>query len=324
MRRRDVLFLAGGATLLSLPARSQQNEIPRIGFLSPAAALSPLDRAFVSGLRELGYVEGKNILIEYRFAEGEFQRLPELALELVQLRVEVIAAVVTQASLAAQRATDTIPVVMLAVSDPIGSGLVKSLARPEANITGTASMTAEVVGKSLEILKEVVPDATRVAILWNPGNAVFQHQLLKEAKRAAELLSFEVRTFGVQTPDEIDEAFAAMTEANFPALLVAGDPILIRHHRLIIEHAERSQLPAMYSNREIAEAGGLMAYGPSMETQFRRAATYVDRLLKGAAPADLPVERPTQFELVINLRGAEALGLTLPLPLLARADEVIE
>ena len=324
MRRRDFVSLAGAVALLSFGAQAQQDPLPRIGFLSPTAALTASDKVFLRGLRELGYFEGKTILIEYRFAEGEFERLPELAAELVQLGVDVIVARVTQASLAAKNATDAIPIVMLAVSDPIGSGLVESLARPGANVTGTASMNAEVVGKSLEILKEVVPDASRVAVLWNPGNAVFQQQMLREAEEAAETLELELRAFGVQAPDEIDSAFAAIAEAKVNALLVLGDPILIRHQQLIIEHAQSGRLPAIYASRETAEAGGLMAYGPNMKAQFWRAATYVDRILRGAEPADLPVEQPTQFELVVNLNAAKSLGLTFPLPLLARADEVIE
>jgi putative tryptophan/tyrosine transport system substrate-binding protein len=324
MRRRDFVLLGGACVLTSSSAWAQQDRIPTIGFLSPADVLLPSDKAFLQGLQDLGYIEGKTILMEYRFAHGKFERLWDFAAELALLNVDVIVARVTQASLAAKKATGSIPIVMLAVSDPIGSGLVDNLARPNANVTGTASMNAEVVGKSLEILKEVVPGASRVAVLWNPGNAVFQQQSLSKAERAAEALALELRAFGAQMPEEIEGAFAAMTEAQVDALLVLGDPVLVRYQGLIIEQAEKNRLPAIYATRESAEAGGLMAYGPNMEAQFRRAAVYVDKILKGAAPADLPVEQPTQFELVVNLNAAEALGLTFPLPILARADEVIE
>lgn len=324
MRRRGFLFLAGACAFQPSQAWAQKARLPTIGYLSPADVLLPADKAFILGLQSLGYFEGRTILIEYRFAGGNFERLSELARELVRLNVDLIVARVTQASLAAKKATRTIPIVMLGVSDPVGSGLVENLARPNENVTGTASMNAEVIGKSLEILKEVAPAASRVAVLWNPSNAVFQQQLLSRAERAAKSLKLELRAFGVQAPEEIEGAFAAMTESQVDALLVLGDPVLVRHQSLIIELAERTRLPAMYANKESAEAGGLMAYGPNIEAQFRRAAVYVDKILKGAAPTDLPVEQPTQFELVINLNSAKALGLALPVPLLARADEVIE
>lgn len=324
MRRRDFLLLVSAATLLPLTAEAQQDQLPRIGFLSPAAELTSVDRAFLQGLEELGYFDGKTIDIKYRFAGGKFEQLPALASELVQLPVDIIVTRVTQASLAAMNATGTIPIVMLAVSDPVGSGLVESLARPGANITGTASMSAEVVGKSLEILREVVPNASRVAVLWNPANAVFQQQMLSEAEKAATTLGIELIRFGVQAPGDIDGAFAAIAEAKVDGLLVLGDPILIRHQKPIIAHAQANRLPAIYATREAAEAGGLMAYGPNMNAQFHRAAIYVDRILQGAEPAELPVEQPTDFELVLNLNAAKALGLDVPPPLLARADEVIE
>jgi putative ABC transport system substrate-binding protein len=283
------------------------------------------DESFRQGLRELGYVEGKNIVIDYRFAEGKFDRLPDLAAELVELKVDVIVAQVTQASLAAKGATKTIPIVMQGVSDPVGTGLVASLARPGANITGTSAMSAEVVGKSLELLKETVPKLSRVAVLWNPNNAIFQAQMLRETQIAAGALAVELQILGAGGAEEIDQAFAAMTRGRAGALLVLPDPVFNFLHRArIVDLAEKSRLPAMYGARDFAAAGGLMVYGPNYADLFRRAATYVVKILKGASPADLPVEQPTKFELIINLKTAKALGLTIPIPLLGRADEVIE
>ena len=328
-RRAFITGLAGAVAapaLLGAPlAHAQQpGKLPRIGYLSPASGITFQDDAFRQGLRELGYVEGQNIVIEYRFAEGKFDRLADLAAELVRLKVDVIVAVVTQASLAAKAATTTIPIVMAFVSDPVGSGLVTSLARPGANITGTSSMTAEVVGKSLEVLKEAVPNATRVAVLWTPSNMFFQAQMLRQTEMAAARLGVELQTHGARGPDELDRAFAAMTGASASALLVLGDPILILNRTLIVKLAEQSRLPAMYGSKQYASAGGLMTYGANDTEMYRRAASYVDKILKGAKPADLPVEQTTKFDLVINLKTAKVLGLTIPLPLLGRADEVIE
>jgi len=323
-RRTFIKGLVGSAVAWPFAARAQQAEkVPKIGYLAPSSA-SARAEVFRQGLRELGYVEGKNIVIEYRFAEGEFDRLPDLAAELARLEVDVIVSVATQASLAAKGATRTIPIVMANVSDPVGSGLVASLARPGANVTGMASMTAEVVGKSLELLKETVPKLSRVAVLWNPENAIFQAQMLRETQIAAGALGVVLQTFGARGADEFDRAFAAINRAHVGALLVLADNILILHRAQILDFAEKSRLPAMYGSREHAADGGLMAYGPRYDDLFRRAASYVDKILKGAKPADLPVEQPTKFEFVINVKTAKALGLTIPIPLLGRADEVIE
>ena len=325
MRRRDFIkVIAGSTAAWPLAAHAQQpGKVPRIGYLSSSSA-SAREEALWQGLRELGYVEGKNIVIEYRFAKGKFDQLPDLAAELVRLEVDVIVAAATQASLAAKGVTRTIPIVMSIVSDPVGSGLIASLARPGANITGTASMTAEVVGKSLELLKETVPKLSRVAVLWNPDNAIFQAQMLRETQVAAGALGVQLRTFGARGADEFDRAFAAMTRARAGALLVLADTILILHRAPIVDFAAKSRLPAMYGTRDYAAAGGLMSYGPNYADILRRTATYVDKILKGAKPADLPVEQPTKFEFVINLKTARTLGLNIPLPLLGRADEVIE
>ena len=329
MKRREFITLLGGAAAAwPVVAHGQQpGKLPRIGYLSPSSAASGFlgrDNAFREGLSELGYAEGKNIIIEYRFADGQFDRLAALAAELVALNVDIIVAVVTQASVVAKEATATIPIVMVAVSDPLGSGLVPSLARPGGNVTGTASQTTEMVGKSLQLLKEVAPKAARVAVLWNPDNAVFQAQMLKETRRAGAALGLQLTDFGTRNPAELDRSFAAITEQSADALVVLADPFLLLHRGEIVGFAERRRLPAVYGIKDYAAAGGLMTYAADMLEQFRRATAYVDKILKGAKPADLPVEQPTKFELVINLKTAKALGLEIPLPLLARADEVIE
>jgi putative ABC transport system substrate-binding protein len=248
MRRRAFLTLLGGAAMWPLAARAQQaGKVARIGYLSPGSASVRID-AFRQGLRELGYVEEKNILIEYRFAEGNFDRLADLAAQLVQLKVDVIVAEATQASLAAKDATRTIPIVMLIVADPVGFGLVASLARPGANITGTSSMTAEVAGKSLQVLKEVVPKASRVAILWNPKNVVAQAKMLQETEVVAAVLGVQLQLVGVPGPGEFNSAFAEITRGDANALLIMADPILVLHKTRIVEFAEKSRLPAMYGN----------------------------------------------------------------------------
>jgi putative tryptophan/tyrosine transport system substrate-binding protein len=309
-------------------ARAQQlGKVPRIGYLSPGSA-SPGPLAyhdeFQRGLRELGYVEGQNIVIEYRFAEGNFDRLDQLAAELVQLNVDIIVSVVTQASLAAKNATSTIPIVIVSVADPVGAGLVASLARPGANVTGTSAMTSEVIGKSLALLKQTVPIVSPVAVLWNPGNVTYQGQILRETEMAAGKLGVELQTFGVRAPDEFDRTFTAITSARAASLLVLPDPLFSAYTARIADLADKSRLPAMFGLREDVAAGGLLAYGPKYADLYRRAASYVDKILKGAKPADLPVEQPTKFEFAINLKTAKALGLTIPSGILAIAEEVVE
>jgi len=301
----------------------QATTITRIGFLS-ASEPSPMAEAFRRGLRDLGYVEDRNIVIHARWAEGRFDRLPDLAAELVSLNVDIFVAVVTQASLAVKHVAGTTPIVMVGVTDPVGAGLVDSLARPGRNITGTSSMGDDTVGKSLQLLMEVAPRVSRVAVLWNPANPVFQAQLLREAEVAAQALGSQLQPLEVRNPNELDRAFAAMTRQRAGALLVLPDPMFNFHRQRIIELAARSRLPAMYGLREWAEAGGLVSYGADYTELSRRAATYVDRILKGAAPADLPVEPPTKFELVVNLKAAKALNLKIPQSVLLRADEVVE
>jgi putative tryptophan/tyrosine transport system substrate-binding protein len=329
MRRRDLLGVLGSAVLAWPPAaRGQQvGKVPRIGYLSPGSA-SPGPLAyhdeFQRGLRELGYVEARNIVIEYRFADGKFDRLAALAAELVQLNVDVIVSVVTQASVAAKNATRTIPIVIVSVGDPVGAGLVASLARPGANVTGTSGMTTEVVGKSLGLFKQTVPKVSPMAVLWNPNNVVYQGQMLRETEVTAQTLGIQLQMFGARGPDEFNRTFAAIASARAASLLVLPDPVFSAHTARIADFADKSRLPAMYGLREDAAAGGLMAYGPNYADLYRRAASYVDKILKGAKPADLPVEQPSKFEFVINLKTAKTLGLTIPPGVLAIADEVIE
>ena len=300
----------------------QPKKIPRLGFLSPTSADSRVE-AFRQGLRELGYVEGQNIAIEYRSADGKFDRLPDLALELVRLKVDVVVAVVTQASLAAKMATGTIPVVMIGVSDPVGSGLVVSLARPGANITGTSSMTAEIIGKQLELIKETLPKISRVAALWNPANPIFQAIQRRETEVAARALGMQLQFVEARAPDEIDRAFAGVAKERMRALLVLNDPVFTAQRKQIADLSAKHRFPTVSGTREYTEVGGLMAYGPSFPDMYRRAAYYVDRILKGTKPADLPVEQPMKFELIINLKTAKQIGLTIPPNVLARADKVI-
>ena len=301
----------------------QPKKIPRLGFLSPTSDDSRVE-AFRQGLRELGYVEGQNIAIEYRSADGKFDRLPDLALELVRLKVDVVVAVVTQASLAAKMATGTIPVVMIGVSDPVGSGLVVSLARPGANITGTSSMTAEIIGKQLELIKETLPKISRVAALWNPANPIFQAIQRRETEVAARALGMQLQFVEARAPDEIDRAFARVAKERMRALLVLNDPVFTAQRKQIADLSAKHRFPTVSGTREYTEVGGLMAYGPSFPDMYRRAAYYVDRILKGTKPADLPVEQPMKFELIINLKTAKQIGQTIPPNVLARADRVIK
>src|SRR5437016_5258582 len=305
----------------------QPGRVPRIGFLS---VTSPSDRpplldAFRQGLRELRWVEGQNIVIDYRYAEGRVDRLPDLAAELVRLKVDlIVASAGTQAATAATTATETIPIVMIGVRDPVGTGLIASLARPGGNVTGVSgSAGLEIVAKQLELLKETVPNVHRVAILSNPANAY--HQLaIREVNVAAQSLGVQLQLLEARGPNEFDGAFAAMAKERVGALLVLSDAMLSSHRTRLADLAARSRLPAAYGVRESVEAGGLMSYGPSFLDFYRRSATCVDKILKGAKPADLPVEQPTTFELVVNVKAAKALGLTMPQSVLQRADQVIQ
>ncbi len=300
-------------------------KVPRIGYLGNSSpALEPdLVGAFREGLRDLGYTEGQNILIEFRWAEGRSERFPELAAELVRLKVDVLLAAGTPGALAAKQATQTIPIVMAAVGDAVGTELVRSLARPGGNITGSTGMTRDLDGKRLELLKEIVPKLSRVAILLNPANP-FSAFGWKEALAPAETLHLKLEPVEVRAAEQFDAAFAAIARQRPSALYIIADRVLLAHRARIVDFAARRSLPAMYPFREFVDAGGLISYAPNFPAMFRRAAIYVDKILKGAKPADLPIEQPTRFELVINLKTAKALGLKIPQSILIRADEVIQ
>jgi putative ABC transport system substrate-binding protein len=311
---------------LCVSAHAQQpTKIPRIGLLftaTPSAAAARIE-AFRQGLRELGYVEGKNILIEQRYAEGQLNHMNELAAELVRLKVDVIVTIGPAATRPAKEATTAIPIVMGVDDDPVGNGFVASLARPGGNITGLASLAPEIGGKQLELLKEIVPRLSRVAVLGTstqPGNA----QSLREAEVAAGALAVKLQYLDVLSPKDIEPVFRTASNGRAEAVLVLRASVFFSHRKQIVDLAAKRQLPAMYYTTEYVEEGGLMTYGVSITDLFRRAATYVDKILKGAKPAELPIEQPTKFELVVNLKTAKRIGLTIPPNVLARADKVIK
>jgi putative ABC transport system substrate-binding protein len=295
----------------------------RIGYLlGGTREQEPFLEAFLEAMRALGYVEGQHLVLEYRAAAGQYERLPALAAELARLPVDVLLVTITPAALAAKQATTTIPIVTLGVGDPVGSGLVASLARPGGNVTGVTSLSPDLVGKQLEFLKDVLPTVSRVALLWDPANPAHALQV-RAADVAAQQLGVQLHLVEARGPEAFDGAFAAITKAHADALLVLGGNITFEHRRRLAELAATRRLPTVHNVRPFVEAGGLMAYGPSSRDLRRRAAVYVDKILKGAKPADLPVEQPTKFELIINLKTAEALGLTMPPALLFQAAEVI-
>jgi putative ABC transport system substrate-binding protein len=322
-RRVFVGTLAGGIVVAPFAAEAQQAaKIARIGYL--VGGSGPVDQTFLQGLRDLGYVEGRNLVIEYRSAEGKSERLPALAAELVALKVDVIVAPSTVAALAAKQATSTLPIVSVAI--PLTSGLVTSLARPGGNVTGLAFFSPELVGKCLEQLKQAVPGVSRVAALWQPGGQGerTEKDMLKGADVAARALGVRLQYVEARGPENFDGAFSEMTRARAGALTVLPFNMFFNERRRLVDLATKNRLPVVYPWREFVDAGGLLSYGLNVADLFRRAATYVDKILKGAKPGDLPVEQPTKFELVINLKTAKALGLTIPPSVLGRADEVIQ
>jgi putative ABC transport system substrate-binding protein len=274
-------------------------------------------------LRELGYIERQNIAVEYRFAGGQVERLPELAAELVRLKPDVIVTPATPPSLSAKQATRTIPIVFAGIADPVGAGLIVDFARPGGNITGVASISAELGGKRLELLKGVAPKAARVAVLYNPGDRA-NVLVLKQLQESAPALGLTLQLLEVRGPGEFNGAFVAMTRDHAPALFVAAGVLTFEHRKALVALAAKSRIPTMWGHRQFVDAGGLMSYAVNYYDQVRRAATYVDKILKGAKPGDLPVEQPTKFELVINIKAAKDIGLTIPQSLLGRADQVIE
>jgi putative tryptophan/tyrosine transport system substrate-binding protein len=328
-RRTFLCGLTLGTLTPPLAAEAQQAaKVARIGYLSTNLAANPhLQEAFLQGLRDLGYVEGRNLVIEYRFAEGKLERFPALAAELVALKVDVIVtAGGTLAALAAKQATRTFPIVFAAAADPVESGLVTSLARPGGNVTGLSIVSPELVGKSLELLKEVVPGVSRVAVLWQPGGfgERTEKDMLNGAEVAARALGVRPQFVEARGPADFDRAFSEMTRARAGALTVFANAMFTIERRRLVDLAAKNRLPALYAFREYVDAGGLMTYGTNLTELWGRAPTYVDKILKGAKPADLPVEQPTKFESVINMKTAKALGLTIPQSVLLRADQVIE
>ena len=331
MRRRDFITLIG-TTVAAWPiaTRAQQKSGPsdivrRIGYLAPSLSpeASRLIDAFRQGLHDLGYVEGQNIVLELRSAEGRPDRFPALAAELVALKLDVIVAGATPAVLVLKQATQTIPIVFPLHTDPVGAGIVASLARPGGNATGLSHFSQDLAGKRVQFLKEVVPGMSRIAVLWISPNAAAQIQL-KAVDAAARALGLSVQVVESHGAEGLESAFQTATTGRCDALLAFDDPYIFILRKRVVELAAKSQLPAMYGQREVAVDGGLVAYGPNAEDMFRRAATYVAKILEGAKPADLPVQQPTRFDLVINLKTAKALGITVPTTLVAQATEVIE
>jgi len=313
--------LALSLFLAPLTVEGQQTgKMPRIGILRPGSPPDPLVEAFREGLHELGYAEGRNISIEYRWAEGRDERLPSLAADLVRLQVDVIVA--GAAAMAAKQATNLIPIVMPIGLDPVKVGLVASLGRPGGNVTGLTSLSEELPGKWMELIKETLPRVSRVAVLWDPAGDPSQVRI---SELAARSLDVRLHVLKAGRPDSVEGAFTEAKENHAGALIVLGSPFFYAHRTRLVELAARRRLPTIYPQREfVAGSGGLMSYGADYRDQFRRAATYVDKILKGAKPADLPVQQPTKFELVVNLKTAKALGLTIPQSILVRADEIIQ
>ena len=327
MKRRDFITLLGSAAAWPLAARAQQKAMPVVGLLSalrtPAALNEPFLAEFRKGLSETGYVDGQNLAIEYRWAEGDYDRLPALAAELVGRKVDVIVTIAVAPSLAAKNATSTIPIVFAGVSDPVGLGLVASLAQPGSNLTGFSNMSSELTAKRLELLSELVPQAKVIALLVNPNNPG-TNPLIPDLQEAAGAKGVELPILKASTDGEIDAAFASLVQLHASALVVVGDPFITTRRDQLVALASRHAVPAIYHLRSFAEAGGLISYGMSGIAVWRQGGSYAGRVLKGAKPADLPVQQPTTFELVVNLKTAKALGLTVPPSILARATEVIE
>jgi len=324
-RRRFLAIISTAVLAAPRAADSQGQNIPRIGFLgnSTAALEANLVAPFREGLREAGYIEGRNVVIDYRWAEGTYERFPALIAELVALKVDVIVAAGTPAAVAVKKVAPATPLVMVAVGDPVGTGLVASLARPGGNLTGLVSIAPDLEGKRLELLKEVVPKLTLVAFLVNPANP-FHAVSETQARAAATALNLKVQFAAVRAESEFDQAFAAIMSERPGAFIMLADRLFLHHRARIVQFAARNHLPGIYAYRELVEAGGLMSFGPSYEAMHRRSAYYVDRILKGAKPGELPMEQPTQFQLIVNSKTAKELALTIPREVLIRAHQIIE
>jgi putative ABC transport system substrate-binding protein len=327
LKRREFITLVGGAAVAwPLAAAAQQGaKVPRVGFLgnSDAALEANLIGPFRDGLRALGYEQGRNIAIEYRWAEGNYDRFPALVAELLASNVDVLVTAGTPAALAIKKATTSVPVVMIAVGDPVGTGLVPSLARPGGNLTGLSSIAPDLEGKRLELLREVVPRLSRVGMFVNSLNP-FHTGSVQQARTAAQALGIQLQLLDVRAAEDLDAAFAAILMERPEALLILADRVFLHNRARMMDFAARQRLPNINAYHELVQAGGLMSFGPSYEDMHRRAAIYVDKILKGATPADLPIEQPTKFTLVINLKAAKAIAVDVPPILVARADEVIE
>ena len=325
MRRREFIAALGGAAAWPVVARAQQASIHLIGILiaASAAASAHLLDAFRSGMLELGYVEGRNIRYEYRFADGYLDRLPDLAIDLVRLKPDLIVSAPLPSHIALRQATSTIPIVMASGADPVGFGLVTSLSHPGGNVTGLANFAEVLAAKQIDLLRELIPRLSRLGALFNVTNPLHVPQL-RETKAAAVASGIDLMPLEIHNPDELGPAFEALAKERVEALAVSPDTVFNNFRKRIAELAAATRMPAIYGFREAVEDGGLMSYGPDNRGNYRRAAAYVDKILKGAKPGDLPIEQPTKIELVINLKAAKALDLTVPPPLLARADEVIE
>jgi len=324
MKRREFITLLGGATAWPLVARAQ-GRIPRVGFMgnSTAALEVNLVASFREGLRELGYEEGRNIAIEYRWADGRYERFAALVAELIAAKVDVIVTAGTPAALAVKKATSTVPLVMVAVGDPVGTGLVPSLARPDGNLTGLSSVAPDLEGKRLELLREIVPSVSRIAVFINSVNP-FHATSMRQAQSAGKTLGVKVQQYDIRKSEDLDGAFAAIRKERPDALLILADRVFLHNRERIVDFTEEQRLPNVSAYKEVVEAGGLMSYGPSYEDMHKRAAIYVNKILKGAKPGNLPIEQPTKFTLVVNLKAAKALGISMPPAVLSRADDVIE
>ncbi len=325
MNRRTFLgTLTGGLLVAPLASLAQPPaKVPRVGVIGERSASDPFVGAFRQGLRELGYVEGTNVVIEYRYVNGVLDRVPEFARELIRLPVDVLVVGGTVSTKHAKAETTTVPIVFSVAGDPVGSGLVVSLARPGGNATGMSSLHPQLGAKQLELLKAIAPWIARVIVVYNPVSPTWEPFFIG-VREAARALAVEVQFVDVRHPNEMASALSALKPQRTDALLVLSDPVFGSHLAQISQFAAKNRLPALYARREFAEAGGLLAYGPSFEDNFRRAATYVDKILKGAKPSELPVQQPTRLELVINRKTANTLGLTIPPSLLVRADEMIQ
>jgi putative ABC transport system substrate-binding protein len=324
MKRREFITVLGCAVAWPLASRAQ-GRIPRVGFMgnSTAALEANLVDSFREGLRELGYEEGRNIAIEYRWADGQYERFAALVTELIAAKVDVIVTAGTPAALAVKKATSTVPLVMVAVGDPVGTGLVPSLARPDGNLTGFSSVAPDLEGKRLELLREIVPSVSRIAVFLNSVNP-FHATSMRQAQTAGKTLGIKVQQYDIRKSEDLDGAFAAIRKERPDALLILADRVFLHNRERIVDFTGEQHLPNVNAYKELVEAGGLISYGPSYEDMHKRAAIYVDKILKGAKPADLPIEQPSKFTFMVNLKAAKALGVTVPSQLLGLADELID